>query len=65
MYEAFRSQLPQLDEPDSVADPVDLLSMCALYFATEFERLQQVQNKAQSEVSQKLVLIEGLIEKGL
>jgi hypothetical protein len=49
----------------SVADPVDLLSMCALYFATEFERLQQVQNKAQSEVSQKLALIEGLIEKGL
>jgi cell division protein ZapA len=63
--ETVNEKLRTFMDSYSVADPVDLLSMCALYFATEFERLQQVQNKAQSEVSQKLALIEGLIEKGL
>jgi cell division protein ZapA len=63
--EAVNEKLRTFVESYSVADQIDLLSMCALYFATEYERLQQQNNKATNEFAQKLAQIEGLIEKGL
>lgn len=49
----------------SVADQADLLSMCALFFATEMARINEQQEREQSELADKLARIEALIDKGL